>query len=182
MNEWPETSESLILRMKDPADAAAWSVFLAIYRPVVYRLARSRGLQDADADDLAQQVFVSISRSVASWAPAADGPPFRAWLYRIAHNEILKAITRRKPTWQPVHAVFRKCSTRFPNTIRTRASNCYEKVAWKHFVGHRMQFDMNSRLQRGPCSGNRQSRNRLLMMLPRLTVEPAELSTWHAIA
>lgn len=97
MNDWPETSESLILRMKDPADSAAWSAFLAIYRPVVYRLAQSRGLQDADADDLAQQVFVSIARSVASWAPAANGPPFRAWMYRIAHNEILKAISRRKP-------------------------------------------------------------------------------------
>ncbi|MFO0940751.1 MAG: RNA polymerase sigma factor [Pirellulales bacterium] len=97
MNDWPEISENLILRVKDAADAAAWSAFLAIYRPVVYGLARSRGLQDADADDLAQQVFVSISRSVASWAPTADGPPFRAWLYRIAHNEILKAITRRKP-------------------------------------------------------------------------------------
>ena len=97
MNDWPETNESLIFRVKDPADAAAWSAFLAIYRPVIYRLARSRGLQDADADDLAQQVFVSIARAVENWTPAADGPPFRAWLYRIAHNEILKAITRRKP-------------------------------------------------------------------------------------
>lgn len=97
MNDWPETNESLILRVKNPADAAAWSAFLAIYRPVIYRFARSRGLQDADADDLAQQVFVSIARAVESWTPAADGPPFRAWLYRIAHNEILKAITRRKP-------------------------------------------------------------------------------------
>jgi len=97
MNDWPETSESLILRVKDSADAAAWSAFLAIYRPVVYRLARSRGLQDADADDLAQQVFVSIARAVERWKPADDEPPFRAWLYRIAHNEILKAITRRKP-------------------------------------------------------------------------------------
>ncbi len=97
MNDWPDTNESLILRVKDPADAAAWSAFLAIYRPVVYRLARSRGLQDADADDLAQQVFVSIARAVENWQPAADGPPFRAWLYRIAHNEILKAVTRRKP-------------------------------------------------------------------------------------
>lgn len=96
MNDWPETSKSLILRVKDPADAAAWSAFLAFYRPVVYRLARSRGLQDADADDLAQQVFVSIARVVENWTPTADGPPFRAWLYRIAHNEILKAITRRK--------------------------------------------------------------------------------------
>lgn len=97
MNDWPETSESLILRVKDPADAAAWSAFLAIYRPVIYRLARSRGLQDADAEDLAQQVLVSISKSVQNWQPAADGPPFRAWLYRIAHNECLKAMTRRKP-------------------------------------------------------------------------------------
>jgi RNA polymerase sigma-70 factor (ECF subfamily) len=97
MNDWPETNESLILRVKDPADAAAWSAFLAIYRPVVYRLARSRGLQDADADDLAQKVFVSIARSVESWTPAVDRQPFRAWLYRIAHNEILKAITRNRP-------------------------------------------------------------------------------------
>jgi RNA polymerase sigma-70 factor (ECF subfamily) len=97
MNDWPETYESLILRVKDPADAPAWSAFLVIYRPVIYRLACSRGLQDADADDLAQKVFVAIARSVESWAPAVDMPPFRAWLYRIAHNEILKSITRRKP-------------------------------------------------------------------------------------
>ena len=32
MHHWPETNESLILRVKDPADAASWSQFLAIYR------------------------------------------------------------------------------------------------------------------------------------------------------
>lgn len=97
MSDWPETNESLILRVKDSADTAAWDVFLAIYRPVVFRLACSRGLQHADADDLAQQVFVSLARAVERWESADDGPPFRAWLYRIAHNEIVKAITRRKP-------------------------------------------------------------------------------------
>ncbi len=45
MHDWPETSESLIERVRDPADALAWSAFLAIYRPVVFRLAVSRGLQ-----------------------------------------------------------------------------------------------------------------------------------------
>ena len=97
MTDWPETSESLILRVKDPADGAAWSAFLAVYRPVVYRLARSRGLQDADAEDLSQQVFASIARAVEGWEPADGRPPFRAWLYRIARNEVVKAITRRKP-------------------------------------------------------------------------------------
>jgi DNA-directed RNA polymerase specialized sigma24 family protein len=54
MHHWPETNESLILRVKDPADAASWSQFLAIYRPVVVRMASRRSLQYADADDLAQ--------------------------------------------------------------------------------------------------------------------------------
>ena len=97
MSDWPETSESLILRVKDPADAAAWSAFLEIYRPVVFRLALSRGLQAADAEDLAQIVFSSISRSVQSWNPDNNSPPFRAWLYRIAHNEIVKSLTRPRP-------------------------------------------------------------------------------------
>lgn len=97
MQDWPDTSESLILRVRNPADGAAWSAFLAIYRPVVYRMARERGLQDADAEDLAQRVFVSIARSVSGWEPDVSRPPFRAWLYHIARNEIVKVITRAKP-------------------------------------------------------------------------------------
>ncbi len=60
MDQWPETNESLILRVKDPLDAASWFDFLSIYRPDVVRLACGRGLQHADADDLAQQVFRSV--------------------------------------------------------------------------------------------------------------------------
>ena len=97
MSQLPETSESLIARVKDPADAAAWSEFLAIYRPVVYRLARRRGLQDADAEDLVQQVFMAVSQAIDGWQPGADRPPFRAWLAKVAKNAILNALTRRKP-------------------------------------------------------------------------------------
>ena len=97
MHELPDTNESLIARVKDPGDAAAWTEFLDIYRPVVYRLARSRGLQHADAEDLAQQVFISIARAIERWEPGAEMPPFRAWLYRIARNGILQAVTRKKP-------------------------------------------------------------------------------------
>jgi len=97
MHHWPETNESLILRVKDPADAASWSNFLAIYRPVVVRMACGRGLQHADADDLAQQVFLSVARAIGDWEPDSQQPPFRAWLTRIARNAIVNALTRRKP-------------------------------------------------------------------------------------
>ena len=97
MHDWPETNESLILRVKDSADALAWADLLEIYRPVVIRMAMSRGLQHADADDLAQGVFVSVAGAIDRWKPGEDMPPFRVWLIRITRNAIINALTRRKP-------------------------------------------------------------------------------------
>ncbi|MBC7853205.1 MAG: sigma-70 family RNA polymerase sigma factor [Pirellulaceae bacterium] len=96
MDETPETSESLIARVKDLADGDAWTEFLAMYRPVVVRLARRRGLQDADAQDVAQKVLLAVSLAIGKWEPRS-GQPFRAWLGKIAHNAILNALTRRPP-------------------------------------------------------------------------------------
>ena len=95
MPDFPETDHSLIARVKDLGDGAAWTAFLGIYQPVVFRMARRRGLQDADAQDVMQQVFLSISKSIEGWIPGDLQPPFRAWLRTIAHNAISKALARR---------------------------------------------------------------------------------------
>ena len=97
MPDFPETDHSLIDRVKDMSDGASWLEFMGIYQPVVYRLARRRGMQDADAQDVAQQVFSSIARSLEGWMPGKDQPPFRAWLSTIARNAITTALTRRRP-------------------------------------------------------------------------------------
>ena len=64
MNEFPDTSARLIARIKDPGNAAAWETFETIYRPVVFRIARAKGLQYADAADLVQQVFMSVAAAL----------------------------------------------------------------------------------------------------------------------
>lgn len=92
----PGTSESLIVRIKDPADAAAWGEFVVIYGPVIYRMARRR-MQDADAQDVVQKVLLAVSQSVDRWSPGKGQPPFRAWLAKISKNAILNAVTRRRP-------------------------------------------------------------------------------------
>lgn len=97
MELFPETRESLLLRVKSPRDAEAWEEFLGIYRPAVVAMARNRGLQDADAADIAQQVFLSVAQALDGWQPDENGPPFRAWLATIARNAILKALARRRP-------------------------------------------------------------------------------------
>ncbi len=40
----PETRESLLIRLADAADAAAWDEFVAIYRPMILRLGLRKGL------------------------------------------------------------------------------------------------------------------------------------------
>ena len=91
---FPETRDSLLLQVQAGDDPKAWEEFVAIYRPVVYRMARRRGLQDADAEDLAQQVLISIARSIEDWQKRDDSIRFRHWLRRVAKNATLNLLTR----------------------------------------------------------------------------------------
>lgn len=97
MNDLPDTRESLILRLQSSEDRIAWEEFVEIYRPVVYSIAVSRGLQHADALDLVQTVFLSITKSISTWQKRDDGTRFRNWLLRIAKNATINALTRRPP-------------------------------------------------------------------------------------
>ena len=96
MPSLPDTRASLILRLPDAADARAWDDFVAVYAPLVYRLARRHGLQPADSDDLVQEVLSAVARSVEGWLARPDRGPFRAWLLRIAKNHAMNALTRHK--------------------------------------------------------------------------------------
>jgi RNA polymerase sigma factor (sigma-70 family) len=95
MSFTPETRASLLIRVRDPADQAAWHEFVEIYRPLILRLARHKRMQPADADDVAQQILLLVAKGVETFDP--HRARFRTWLHRVAQNAILNALTRAKP-------------------------------------------------------------------------------------
>jgi RNA polymerase sigma-70 factor (ECF subfamily) len=89
LNQIPETRDSLLVRLADGADHEAWCHFTAIYRPLVYRVARRQGLQDADAQDLTQRVLLSVSRAIEQWQAKPKRAKFRTWLHTVARNAVI---------------------------------------------------------------------------------------------
>ncbi|HJT77375.1 MAG TPA: sigma-70 family RNA polymerase sigma factor, partial [Gemmataceae bacterium] len=88
MAEFPPTRASLLLRLRDPHDAAAWEEFVRLYAPLVYGYARKQGLQDADAADLSQEVLGAVAGAVGrlDYDPAKGA--FRNWLFTIVRRKL----------------------------------------------------------------------------------------------
>ena len=96
MAEPPLTRVTLLTRIRDGQDAEAWREFVQIYGPVVYRFARNRGLQDADAADLMQDVMRSVARNAGKMEYDPARGTFRGWLYTVTRNKIYNFLSGQR--------------------------------------------------------------------------------------
>jgi RNA polymerase sigma-70 factor (ECF subfamily) len=96
MGDEPVTSPSLLIRLRDRGDHAAWSQFVSIYQPLIHRFARKHGLQDADAADLTQEVLRAVSGSIERLDYDARRGTFRGWLFTVVRNTLCNFVERRR--------------------------------------------------------------------------------------
>ena len=99
MEDSPVTRASLLLRIRDGQDKEAWRQFVEVYASLIYGFARKRGLQDADAADLMQDVLRSIASAVGRLDYDPRRGSFRSWLYTVTRNKLYSFLDgqRRHP-------------------------------------------------------------------------------------
>lgn len=94
--ESPATRATLLLRLRNHSDGDAWNEFVQNYGPMLYRFVRSRGLQDADASDLIQDVMRSVGSAIGRLDYSRQKGGFRAWLFTITRNKLYSFLEKRK--------------------------------------------------------------------------------------
>src|ERR671937_61317 len=96
VDDSPLTRASLLVQLRDGSNQGAWREFVEIYGPVVYGFARRRGLQDADAADLMQDVLRSVARNAPKMEYDPGRGTFRGWLYTVTRNKIYNFLSGQR--------------------------------------------------------------------------------------
>jgi RNA polymerase sigma-70 factor (ECF subfamily) len=82
------TSATLLRRLRDPADRAAWAAFADSYGRRIYAWCRRWHLQEADAEDITQGLLVKIPAKMRSFRYDPKIGSFRAWLKTVVRHAL----------------------------------------------------------------------------------------------
>ena len=79
------TRSSVLAAVTDTGNEAAWRRFFDLYAGFVFSIARSKGLNDTDADDIVQTVFADLARNLPSFRYDRAKGKFRSYLTGLVH-------------------------------------------------------------------------------------------------
>jgi RNA polymerase sigma-70 factor (ECF subfamily) len=88
------TQPSLLSRVRDASDHAAWREFEGKYRELVLRYARARGLQQSDAEDVRQIVMMNLAKRLPEFDYQPERGRFRDYLGRVTKNAVSRHFAR----------------------------------------------------------------------------------------
>ncbi len=90
------TNPSLIARVRDRTDEACWSQFYHFYQPLLARYLRNQGLKEHNANDVIQEVFIRLLRSLPTLELGLKRGRFRSFLWTLTYSALLDEARRVK--------------------------------------------------------------------------------------
>jgi RNA polymerase sigma-70 factor (ECF subfamily) len=94
------TSVSLLDRLQRSPSPSDWRKFAGLYTPLLFYWARQLNLQDADGEDLVQEVLSCVWKEISNFR-RRNGKRFRGWLWTITLNHVRRQRRRKQPTQAP---------------------------------------------------------------------------------
>lgn len=88
MEQASATRISLLARLRDVCDGAAWVEFDRRYGPLILSYCRARGWQQSDAEDIRQLVMAKLSQRLPSFEYRAEAGGFRRYLRTVVRGEM----------------------------------------------------------------------------------------------
>src|SRR6516162_76351 len=84
----PETSASLLDRLRASSEAPDWERFVSLYTPLIQGWLRRYAVQSEDVDDLVQEVLAVVLRDLPAFRHNQRSGAFRCWLRTITINRL----------------------------------------------------------------------------------------------
>ena len=89
------TRVSLLARLNaESPDEQAWGEFVRSYGPLIYQWCRKRGLQEADSEDVTQQVLLRLAQKMSTFVYDRRGS-FRAYLKTVTRYAVADFLADR---------------------------------------------------------------------------------------
>ena len=92
-----ETTRSSVIRaVADTENQAAWNRLFDLYAGFVFSIARHKGLNDADADDMVQVVFADLARNLPTFQYDRAKGKFRSYLTGLVRWRVMDRLKASK--------------------------------------------------------------------------------------
>ncbi len=80
------TGSVLLLLLGNPGDRERWNAFVDRHGPKIFSWCRQRGLQEADAEDVTQEVLTQLVQKLRNFTYDPHKGTFRGWLKTLTHH------------------------------------------------------------------------------------------------
>jgi RNA polymerase sigma-70 factor (ECF subfamily) len=119
--------KDLLEKIKNPETSSyGFNLLVRAYQQRVYWHVRKMVIDHDDADDLTQEVFIKVHKSIGSFRE--DSQLF-TWIYRIATNECLTFLNKkRRRFFLPLEDVGKELSTKLDNSPELSGEDIQKKL------------------------------------------------------
>lgn len=82
------TRQTLLFKIKNQYDDAAWNDFVQFYRPYIYRVIQNLNVSSCDREDIIQEVMLTSWKKLPEFEYDTSKGRFRSWLCTVARRTV----------------------------------------------------------------------------------------------